>query len=72
MGKGTSVMRMLTATVYQMKTIIVHSGRINIRSSRALKTILEEEGGGGLMDMYIVQYTVQRCNFTTAGLGIWK
>jgi hypothetical protein len=52
MGKGISVMRTLTATVYQTRTTIVHSGKTNIyiRSSRALKTVLEEEEEENLSD----------------------
>jgi hypothetical protein len=37
MGKGTSVTRTLTATVYQMRTTIVHSGRGDLQSTYIYK-----------------------------------
>ncbi len=82
MGKGISVMRTLTATVYQMRTTIVHSGWIHIRSSRALKTILEEEenlpepGGRGEVERFYGHVPLQCLYRGVAvllpGWVIWK
>jgi hypothetical protein len=81
MGKGISVMRMLTATVYQMRTTIVHSGRRKLRSSRAFKQFFKKKkicqipggrgGGREVLSVWTCSFTVfvQRSSGTIAGQG---